>query len=491
VEPLSWIGLVAAAIAAGVALVADGRLRAVAMVAALVLAPAVVLGDVWTTERVVELRDSPAQAAALALCAAAGVAVAAWLLHRRPELLPVAALAVLPFRVPIPLGGERANLLIPLYLVIAGAAVALAMGAWRELPDSARKRDPVNRWLALSVRWLPWLLAGFIVLYAVQSAWSDDASKAIENVGFFFVPFAVLFSLLARARWTTATLRTILIVVVAEALVFSVVAFGQFAVGEVFWNPEVIASNEVHTYFRVNSLFWDPNILGRYLVLVVLALSAYMVWTTSRPRAWQTAAICVVLLAALVLTFSQSSLVALLAGMLALLAMRWGPRWALLAIAIAALAGGAMLAASGADLNSVRSLDIRSSGRASLVRGGAEMAADRPFAGHGSGSFETEFERRFPEDAEESGGAISHTEPVTVAAEQGLVGLIPYAALLAAVVGTLLTVPQRLTVARSALVACFAGLVVHSLAYAGLLIDPVTWAIVAAGFALARYSVED
>jgi len=46
-------------------------------------------------------------------------------------------------------------------------------------------------------------------------------------------------------------------------------------------------------------------------------------------------------------------------------------------------------------------------------------------------------------------------------------------------------------VARSALVACFAGLVVHSLAYAGLLIDPVTWAIVAAGFALARYSVED
>jgi hypothetical protein len=32
---------------------------------------------------------------------------------------------------------------------------------------------------------------------------------------------------------------------------------------------------------------------------------------------------------------------------------------------------------------------------------------------------------------------------------------------------------------------------VHSLAYAGLLIDPVTWTLVAAGFALARYSVED
>jgi O-antigen ligase len=491
VEPLAWLGLVAAAAAAGISLVAGGRVRVVAMAVGLVLAPVVVIGDVWDTERVVELRDTPAQIAALGVGAAIAIAAAAWALHRRPELLPVLAIAVLPIRIPVPLGGERANLLIPLYLLIAAAVLALAVGAWRELPESARKRDPDERWKALAVRWLPWLLAGFVVLYAVQAAWSEDPSKAIENVGFFFVPFAVLFSLLARARWSSRTLATVLVVVVIEAVVFALVAFGQFAVGEVFWNPEVIAANEAHTYFRVNSLFWDPNILGRYLVLVVLALAAYMVWTNSARRAWQAATICFVLLAAVALTFSQSSLVALLGGLLALLAMRWGPRWALVAVALAAVAGGAMLAASGADLNSVRSLDIRTSGRASLVGGGLELAADRPLAGHGSGSFETEFEREFPEDAEESGGAISHTEPVTVAAEQGALGLVPYLALLAAIVGTLLTVPERLRVARSALVACFAGLVVHSLAYAGLLIDPATWAIVAAGFALARYSVED
>ena len=490
-DPLAWLGLVAASVAAGASLVADGRARVAAMVAALVLAPVVVVGDVWDTERVVELRHSGAELAALVLGGSAAIALVAWALHRRPDLLPVAALAVLPIRIPIPLGGERANLLIPLYIVIAGAALALAVGAWRELPESARRRDFTERWKALAVRWLPWLLAGFVVLYAVQSAWSSDPSKAIENVGFFFVPFAVLFSLLARARWSSRTLATVLAVVVAEALVFSLVAFGQFAVGDVFWNPEVIAANEAHTYFRVNSLFWDPNILGRYLVLVILAVASYMVWTRDGRRAWQAAAICAVLLAAVALTFSQSSLVALLGGLLALAAMRWGPRWALLAIAVAAVAGAALLAASGADLNSVRSLDIRSSGRASLVRGGLELAADRPVTGYGSGSFQTEFEARFPEDAEESGGSISHTEPVTVAAEQGLLGLVPYAALVAAVVGTLLTVPQRLTVARSALVACFAGLVVHSLAYAGLLIDPVTWAIVAAGFALARHSPED
>jgi putative inorganic carbon (hco3(-)) transporter len=489
-DPLSWLGLVAAAIAAGTSLVADGRTRAVAMVAALVLAPVVVAGDVWNTERVVELRESMGQLAALGLGAAVAIAVVAWALHRRPEALPVAAIAVLPFRIPIELGGERANLLLPLYLVIAGAVVALAVGSWREVPAGARAREPESRWMALAVRWLPWLLAGFVVLYAVQSAWSADSSKAIENVGFFFVPFAVLFSLLARARWTSRTLATVLVVVVAEALVFSLVAFGQFVVGDVFWNPEVIAANEAHTYFRVNSLFWDPNILGRYLVLVVLAVAAYMVWTHDSRRASASAAVCAVLLAAIALTFSQSSLVALLGGLLALAAMRWGVRWALVAVAIAALAGGALLAASGADLNSVKSLDIRSSGRASLVRGGIELAADRPLAGYGTGSFQVEFERRFPDDAEGT-GSISHTEPVTVAAEQGLLGLVPYLALLAAVAGTLLTVPKRLPIARSALVACFAGLLVHSLAYAGLLIDPVTWALVAAGFALARYSVQE
>ena len=160
-----------------------------------------------------------------------------------------------------------------------------------------------------------------------------------------------------------------------------------------------------------------------------------MVWTRRlAPRAGRSAGVCAVLLAAIALTFSQSSLVALLGGLLALAALRWGARWALVAIAVAALAGGALLAASGADLNSVKSLDIRSSGRASLVRGGLELAADRPLAGHGTGSFQVEFERRFPDDAEGT-GSISHTEPVTVAAEQGLLGLVPYVALLAAVVG--------------------------------------------------------
>jgi putative inorganic carbon (hco3(-)) transporter len=495
-DPLAWVGIVAAAGAAGVALVTDGRPRAVAMLAALTLAPIVIAGDVWDTERIVDLRDSPARLVLGGVLALGLVGALVAVLRRWPAALALLAFAALPFRIPISLGGEDANLLIPLYAVIAAGAVTVAIEAWlgarveeRLQRDDGRgaTADP-SSWRGTAVTWLPRLLAAFLVLYAIQSAYSDDFSKAVENVGFFFVPFAVLLVLLGGIRWTPGLLAGVLGVVVGEALLFAVVGFGEFAVGEVFWNPEVIAANEVHTYFRVNSLFWDPNVLGRYLVLAILGAAAYMVWSADRRGVWLAGAMSGVLLVAVGLTFSQSSLVALLGGLLVLTALRWGARWAAAGIGLAAVAGVGLVLLSGADVGSERSLDIRSSGRAGLVRGGIDLAADRPIWGYGSGSFQTEFQVRFPDEAEGT-GSVSHTEPVTVAAEQGVIGLVQYLALVAAGFGALLAVPAGLPIARSALLACLTAMVVHSLAYAGLLIDPVTWALLGLGLALARGAV--
>ena len=52
--------------------------------------------------------------------------------------------------------------------------------------------------------WLRRALAATLVLYAVQAAYSDDVSNAVENVGFFLVPFAILFCQLAEFRWDRA-----------------------------------------------------------------------------------------------------------------------------------------------------------------------------------------------------------------------------------------------------------------------------------------------
>jgi putative inorganic carbon (hco3(-)) transporter len=477
---------VAASGAAGAALVTRGRPHAVAMLAALTLAPVVVAGDVWDTARVEDLRDSPARIAAGAALGVAVVGALTWLVLRRPVVLPLLALLALPVRVPIDLGGEDANLLVPLYAVIAAGALASAIQSFREpsgRPPPEEESVPAGLG-GQAARALPWLLAAFLLLYALQGAYSDNFSKAIENMCFFFIPFAVLFALLSRIRWTPDLLKLALAVVVAEALLFAVVAYGQFATEEVFWNPEVIAANEVHTYFRVNSLFWDPNVLGRYLVLATIALAACMVWARTSRLAAGAALGCAVILGAVALTFSISSLVALLAGVVALAGVRWGTRWALAASALGAVAAAGLVALSGADIGSEQSLDIRSSGRASLVRGGLDLATDRPLQGYGSGSYQTEFKAHFPEEAEGT-GAVSHTEPVTVAAEQGAAGMILYLSLLAAGLVALLAARSGGPVARGALVACFVAMVVHSLAYAGLMIDPATWALLGIGLALA------
>ena len=52
-------------------------------------------------------------------------AAGGWALLRAPYLLPFATLACLPARIPIKLGDEDANLLLPLYVVVGSLAVAL------------------------------------------------------------------------------------------------------------------------------------------------------------------------------------------------------------------------------------------------------------------------------------------------------------------------------------------------------------------------------
>jgi putative inorganic carbon (HCO3(-)) transporter len=129
---LAWFGVAAACGAAATALPArDPRLRAASMLLALALGPVLVAGDVWDTERFRELRESPAEIAALAAVALVGIAVVAGAILRWPATFPVLAIGVLAFRIPVDVGGETSNLLIPLYLVVAGGAVAFSITAWR------------------------------------------------------------------------------------------------------------------------------------------------------------------------------------------------------------------------------------------------------------------------------------------------------------------------------------------------------------------------
>ncbi len=475
--------VVAALLAAGALLARSDRARSASMLAALTLVPVLLVASIWSTPQLQPLRDRPLLALGAAGAGLLALALGAFAIHRRPELLALAAAGALPFRIPIESGGDTANLLVPLYLVIAAGVLAYAVPRLRAPPgldDDADEHAAGTRERGL----LEWLLAGAVVLYAVQAAYSSDFDRALSQVIFFYVPFALLFALLVRIDWTPRLAGRCLAVLLVLAVAFVGIGFVEYAKRELLLNPKVIASNQFESYFRVNSLFFDPNIYGRFLATVMLGLTAVLLWCRRTLLVAGSACALVVLWAGLVLTLSQSSFTALLAGLAVLGALRWGAGRAAAVVAVfAAAAAVAVLVAPGA-IGVDQSTDAVTSGRSTLVRGGVELASDRPIAGWGAGSFRREY-RRHEKTSSARASAASHTIPITVAAEQGIGGLALYLALIVvAIIGLLRGARQ--SIARAAVAAAFVALVVHTLLYAAFLEDPLAWALLAVGAALAR-----
>jgi putative inorganic carbon (HCO3(-)) transporter len=470
--------VVLALLLAGALALGQARRRDRCLAAAALLVPVLLVAHIEDTSAFQSLVDRPAVLAALAAGGLVAVAALAALFVRVPSALPLAVVATLPFRIPIAVGGSTANLLVPLYVVVGAGVLA---HLW------SRMRTEEER-PALPPGWLERVLAVVLVLYAAQATYSDDVDRAVENVVFFYAPFTLLFLLLSRAvDWTRRLAVQCLGVLVGLALLFAGIGFVEYATRTLLLNPKVISSNPFEEYFRVNSLFFDPNIYGRFLALVMLAVATVLLWT-ARPRVVLGAAVVLALLwAGLVLTFSQSSFTALVVGLAILAGLRWNPRLALGAVAALAVVGAAVvLVAPGAinlDTGSGEGLDNATSGRYDLVAGGGRLASAKPVGGWGSGSFARAF-RREETASEQQAASASHTIPVTVAAEQGVPGLLAYLALLVLAFARLARGARRDPV-RGFVLAAFAALVVHTLLYASFLEDPLTWALLAVGTALA------
>ncbi len=502
------LALVAASAAALAILDRPSKRRTAAMLVAVVLAPALIAADQWNATQVEELRNSPALMLAAFVVAGAIVAGLAGLMYRRPVLLPVLVLIALPFRVPLTVGGEDANLLMPLYLVMASGLLVATLRQWRgaqapETPTATIASTDGARGIAPTgiAAWMKPLLAASVVLFALGLIYSEDRSVGLQNLCFFLVPFAVIFSLMDEVEWDRRRLRIVLIVVLAEALVCAVVGFAEYQFKELLWNETVMRTNDFHVYFRVNSLFWDPNVYGRYLAVAITVAAGSLLWARDRRDVVALLLAVAALWLALMTTFSQSSFIALLAGLAVLIALRWSLRLVLAGIAV--LAVGTLLFAAfagGLVKLDLGALNKQTSGRANLVEGGVEMFGNRPVLGYGSGSFSRAFKEEIA--GPEAPVTESHTEPITVAAEQGLVGLALYAALIVSALFALAAgfrsvmpglgaafasgeAKRGPPAARAVILAAFVSVLVHTITYADFLNDPVTWVLMAIGYSLA------
>ena len=414
-------------------------------------------------------RTRLAAAAVGGLVVSVGVAV---VLRRWPYFLAFATLACIPLRLPVDIGDEKVNLLLPLYAVVGGLALALA---WALSSGDGRSRElgPVA-----------WPVAAFAGWSGLSLVWAVDVHRGAIFLGAFLLPFGLLAVGFARLPWRGRWLTWLWAGLAGTALVYAAVGGYQWFTRDVFWNPSVQVFNAYAPFFRVNSVFWDPSVYGRYLTVAILAALAGIV--LGGVRGWRMAGLYAVVVATwlgLLISFSQSSFVALAAGIVVAVAVAWGRRATLALVGLALVTAAVLVAVPqvrhelvGKSRSGVNRI---TSGRANLVGQGIRIALEHPVAGVGVGGFSREYQRRLGIRGKDPKRVASHTMPVTVAAELGVVGLVLAGWLLAAAFLATLRGLGRGFTSRVSLATgvVLASIAVHSLFYAAFFEDPMTWAL--------------
>ena len=400
----------------------------------------------------------------------------AFLFVRYPAVVPPVIVGVAPFRLPFEFGAENRfyigladagglGRLIPLYLVIAAAGVALAWRAYRG--EELRPLPPALAPAAL-----------LAALMAISILWAVDADAAEDRLVFFVLPFAALLAVVARAPFRPWLPRVLAIEAVAIGLLLASIGIVEaFTRSLLFYDPRVAVANTYTSYFRVTSLFSDASIYGRHVVIAITILLVAL-WL-GRVRLALGVGLVAFLWFGLFFSYSQSSFLALAAAAVVvtfLAADRAARRTLAFAAAGLALVG----AIAFLFLVQTESADRVTSGRSQLVRETAVVIGNHPVAGVGVASQPVA-------SRNENGGArnpirhASHTAPLTVAAELGIVGILMYLAFLVGAIWTLVEVRRGNEAYGLALVGVAVVLFVHSLFYGVFFEDPITWCVLALG----------
>lgn len=419
--------------------------------------------------------------AAAGVLGAVAVAAAAWFLARRPALVPVIVLAAAPFRLPLDFGRShplfvaiaddgQLGRLLPLYFVLAAAVAALA---WRLVRGAEAPRALPGT--------IAFPAAAFIGFACLSLLWADDASAGRELLEFFTIPFAALLAVVARSPFPAWTGRALAATAIGLGSLFAAIGVFQAAIGQVFFfAPKLEITNANSDYFRVTSLFVDPSLYGRHVVLGLGVL--LVVLALGRIGARLGVALAALMFAGLFFSYSQSSMVTLVVILVALgiaLGDRVLRRAAIATGVVAVVAIGAYLAASGVAGGS---LSKETSDRSDRIADTARVIEHDPVVGVGIGG-QPRASRRLVRRDQSTKAFVSHTTPLTVAAELGAVGLALYLWLLVGGARLIETVRRRDVAIGLSLGVVFLGLFVHALTYSGFLEDPLTWVVLAVGAA--------
>jgi O-antigen ligase len=413
-------------------------------------------------------------AGVLVLAAAVAVFV------RYPAFVIPALLLAAPFRLPFDFDrdhrfffalaqGGRLGRLVPLYVVLAAAVAAYL---WRMLRGAEVAQIP--RLLAVPA-------AAFFALASLSLLWSRDLDAGANLLAFFLLPFAALVAVVARAELAPWLPKALAWIAIGLASLFAAIGLWQEATKDLFfYSPQLEVANAYSPFFRVTSLFTDPSLYGRHLVLG-FAVLLVLLWA-DRINPYLAAAIGTLLFAGLYFSYSQTSMAALFAVAFVVTLVagdRIARRGVVAASAVVVLAAAGFLLADAKD----QSIADVTSGRWTRVERTADVVREAPFFGVGLGAQPKVSQELAEQDGARTARFVSHTTPLTVAAELGVVGLAIYGLLLAAAIRMIMLLRMRDAALALSLGAVLLALFVHALAYSGFFEDPITWLTLGIGAA--------
>ena len=465
----------AGALGAVLVLLPRGRTLPLVGFALLGLATATLAWSLVGDEDVQLLLGDPRGIALVCVSAVAAI-LGATVLARYPAVVPVALLAVAPFRIPVELGSEEAFLLLPLYLVLTAAVLALA---YRIALGKVEAAPPLL--LAVPV-------AALVTVTSISFLWTWDERQGAIVLAFFAFPFTAGLATVARAPVASWLPRALLVTLAALGALFAAIGIWQAHTRTLFFAPDLEVANAYTTFFRVTSLFKDPSLYGRYLVIPIALLLVVVLVRRGRTVDWVAAtALMAFLFWGLYYSYSQSSFVALFVVTFAIAVVGVDRRTRVILVSCAAVAALAAAAVAGAAVGDRSAKDV-TSGRSRLVSATFEAVKERPIAGVGVGG-QPRASAELVGKGKPSRNA-SHTTPLTVLAELGVVGFAVYVWLLAAAGWALYLVTERDRSLGIGLAAVLLALFVHSLVYAGFFEDPLTWGVLGVAAAVIAASRE-
>jgi glycosyltransferase involved in cell wall biosynthesis len=351
------------------------------------------------------------------------------------------------------------------------AAVLLVAGVWRSRVAAAgMSRDAIAGFVVLTFVFASASIGPFVA--HSPSASTPAMGRLVEGV-------VVVAAVIANARRPDA-IRAGLAGFTTGGVLMAAITIAQSVTGDRSSSFGGFGAWTVHELVDVGFVSRaagpfvdDPNAYAQYLSVAVCAAAGLALVAGDRRDRLRWALAACWITTAMILTRSRSGLIALMIVAAGALLVNRRPRH----LAAAVLAGATLLvltplgsfsrigtltssASAGAE-----AADTSVLGRTSEARAAVEMFLDRPLAGVGFGAYPSEYlehARRIGLDARFEERS-AHSLPLEIAAEQGLVGLAAWGALVVFAVVTVRALRRRHRAAGTPLALALAALAATSL----------------------------